>query len=312
MAKNRQVCKDKPHARDIDALRSHLLARFADALSQPLQPGLYVVATPIGNLADVTLRAISVLARVDVVYCEDTRHSRRLLDQYGLSRDLRSFHEHNEERELPRVLDELAAQKTVALISDAGTPLISDPGFKLVREAAAQGHRVISIPGPSAPTAALACSGLPTDRFLFAGFLPAKSAARRASLAELATIPATLAFFEAPSRVAETLVDMAEVLGPHRDAVIARELTKLHEELRRGRLGDLAAALAEGELRGEIVVLVGPPVAAEIGDDQILAQLEATLPHMSVRDASRAVAEALGLPRVRVYDLALKLKGGAQ
>jgi len=312
LAKNRQVRKDKPDAVDIEALRRHLLARFEDALSQPLLPGLYVVATPIGNLADLSLRAVSVLARADVVYCEDTRHSRRLLDQYGLSRELRSFHEHNEERELPRVLDELAAQRTVALISDAGTPLVSDPGFKLVREAAAQGHRVFSIPGPSAPIAALACSGLPTNRFLFAGFLPAKSAARRASLAELAQIPATLAFFEAPSRVAETLVDMAEVLGLDRDAVVARELTKLHEEIRRGRLGDLAATLAEGELRGEFVVLVGPPVAAEIGDEQIVEQLEASLAHMSVRDASREVAEALGVPRARVYDLALKLKRGAQ
>jgi len=312
LAKNRQGCKDQPGARDTEALRRHLLARFDDALSQPLRPGLYVVATPIGNLADLTLRAITVLARVDIVYCEDTRHSRRLLEQYGLSRDLRSFHEHNEERELPRVLGELAAQKSVALISDAGTPLVSDPGFKLVREAAAQGYNVISIPGPSAPIAALACSGLPTDRFLFAGFLPPKSSARRASLAELAKVSATLAFFEAPTRVAETLVDMADVLGPDRDAVIARELTKLHEEIRRGRLGELAAKVANGELRGEFVVLVGPPVAAEISDEQILAQLEAALVRMSVRDASREVAEALGVPRTRVYDLALKLKRGAQ
>lgn len=310
MAKNRQICKEESGRIDAETLHRRVLARLDDALSQPLVPGLYLVATPIGNLADVTLRAISILARVDLVYCEDTRHSRQLLMHYGISRGLRAYHEHNEERELPRVLGELAAGRSVALVSDAGTPLVSDPGFKLVREAAAAGHPVISIPGPSAPIAALASSGLPTDRFLFAGFLPAKQSARRARLAELAGIPATLITFEAPSRIRETLRDMAESLGHERQAVVARELTKLHEEVRRGPLGDLAEHADDIEPRGELVVLVGPPVRSEASDEEIIARLDEHLVSGSVRDASRAVAEELGVAKSRVYDLAVRMKRG--
>ncbi len=295
---------------DAEALRRHLVTRLDDALAQPLVPGLYLVATPIGNLADLTLRAVSILARVDVVCCEDTRHSRQLLARYGINRSLRPFHEHNEEREIPRVLGELAAGHTVALISDAGTPLVSDPGFKLVREALSAGHRVISIPGPAAPIAALAGSGLPTDRFLFAGFLPAKQAARRSRLAELSGFQTTLIFFEAPSRIAEALADMSDVLGAEREAAIARELTKLHEEVQRGRLSDLAQAAARTEQRGEFVLIVGPPAPSEVPDEVITTRLEESLAHSSVRDASREVAEALGVPKSRVYDLAIRMKRG--
>jgi 16S rRNA (cytidine1402-2'-O)-methyltransferase len=310
LAKNRQIGKEAQHAFDADLLRARVLARLDDALAQPMLAALYLVATPIGHLADFTLRAASILARADSVYCEDTRHSRQLLAQYGISRSLKPYHEHNEERELPRVLEELAAGRSVALISDAGTPLVSDPGFKLVREALAAGFQVVSIPGPSAPIAALACSGLPTDRFLFAGFLPPKQSARRARLAELSAIGATLIFFEAPSRLADSLSDMAETLGPSRGAVVARELTKLHEEVRRGLLGDLARSAAEIEPRGEIVVLVGPPPPSEVADEEIVALLQQSLAHSSVRDASREVAEALGVPRSRVYDLAVRIRRG--
>ncbi|MCL4766195.1 MAG: 16S rRNA (cytidine(1402)-2'-O)-methyltransferase [Hyphomicrobiaceae bacterium] len=273
-------------------------------------PALYVVATPIGHLADLTLRGLSILARADTVYCEDTRHTRQLLGQYGISRGLEPYHEHNEERELPAVLEELAAGRSIALVSDAGTPLVSDPGFKLVREALAAGHRVISIPGPSAPIAALASSGLPTDRFLFAGFLPAKQAARRTRLAELAAVPATLVFFEAPSRLADALADMADGLGAGREAVVARELTKLHEEVRRGSLGELARSAAAIEPRGEIVVLVGPPAKTQASDQEIAEKLRQALAHSTVRDASREVAEALGVSRSRVYDLAVRIRRG--
>jgi 16S rRNA (cytidine1402-2'-O)-methyltransferase len=308
LAKNRQIRKEVDE-NATSSLRANVLARLDDVLTQPVEPALYLVATPIGHLADLTLRAMRILAGADIVYCEDTRHSRQLLNHYGLSRSLAPYHEHNEDRERPRVLEELAAGRSVALISDAGTPLVSDPGFKLVREALEAGHRVITVPGASAPIAALACSGLPTDCFLFAGFLPPRQAARRQRLAQLAEVPATLIFFEAPSRVAETLTDMAETLGATRDAVIARELTKLHEEVRRGRLADLAGSSDIPE-RGEFVLLVGPPVRQDASDDDIVQKLEAALERVSVRDASREVAEALGVPRSRVYDLAIKITRG--
>lgn len=310
MTKNRQVGKAGSTDFDAASLRKQIVARLDDVLGQPMLPALYLVATPIGHLADLTLRAISILARADSVYCEDTRHSRQLLTQYGISRSLKPYHEHNEDRELPRVLEELAAGHSVAVMSDAGTPLISDPGFKLVREALAADFTVVSIPGPSAPIAALACSGLPTDRFLFAGFLPPKQSARRARLEELASIRATLIFFESPSRLAGALADMAATLGAAREAVIARELTKLHEEVRRGALGGLASSAADTEARGEIVLLVAPPAPAEVSEDDIVAQLKQSLAQNSVRDASREIAEALGVPRGRVYDLAVRIKRG--
>jgi 16S rRNA (cytidine1402-2'-O)-methyltransferase len=286
-------------------------ARAADALrallAEPLTPGLYLVATPIGNLGDITLRALATLERADLVYCEDTRHSRILLAHFAISRPTRVYHEHNAERERPRVLAELAAGRSVAIISDAGTPLISDPGYKLVREAIAAGHPVISLPGPSAALAALSSAGLPTDAFLFAGFLPPRQGARRTRLAELKAVPATLVFFEAPSRLAECLGDIGAVLGA-RETAVARELTKLHEEVRRGDPAELAKWATDAAPKGEMVILVGPPLAQAVTDDAILTRLEALLAEMSLRDAAKAVADELDVPKSRVYDLGLALR----
>lgn len=273
-------------------------------LERELAPGLYLVATPIGNLADITLRALSVLARADVILCEDTRHSRTLLSHYAITTPTRPYHEHNAARERPRVLSDLAAGCRVALISDAGTPLISDPGFKLVRASLEAGHRVEALPGPSAALTALGVAGLPTDAFLFAGFLPPKSAARRTRIAELKAVPATLVFFEAPSRVGETLADLAAVLG-EREAVLARELTKLHEEVLRAPLPQLAQRLAEAPVKGEVVIVIGPPQAGAVTDEEIAALLDGALRQMSLRDAAKVVAEALGVSKTRVYDLGL-------
>jgi 16S rRNA (cytidine1402-2'-O)-methyltransferase len=221
---------------------------------------------------------------------------------------MRAYHEHNAERERPRVLAELAARKSVALISDAGTPLVSDPGYKLVRAAIAAGHPVISLPGPSAILAALATAGMATDAFLFAGFLPAKRTARQARLTELRMVPATLVFFEAPSRLSQSLGDIAAVLGD-REAAVARELTKLYEEVRRGTPAELAQWAAAAGPKGEMVVLVGPPLAEVVTDDTILAHLQPLLARMSLGDAAKSVAHDLGVPRNRAYDLGLVLKG---
>jgi 16S rRNA (cytidine1402-2'-O)-methyltransferase len=282
-------------------------------VSEPLPPGLYIVATPIGNLADITLRALAVLERADVIYCEDTRHSRTLLAHYAISRPLRAYHEHNAERERPHILTELANGKRVALISDAGTPLISDPGYKLVRAAIGEGHAVISLPGASAVLTALAAAGLATDTFLFAGFLPTRQGARRSRLTELKTTPATLLFFEAPSRLADSLADIAAVFG-NREAAVARELTKLHEEVRRGSAAELAQWAETAAPRGEMVILVGPPNAAalEVTDDAITSRLRTLLADLSLRDAAKAVAEDLGVTKARVYDLGLALKKADQ
>ena len=280
-----------------------LAAEARRRLAEPLAPGLHIVATPIGNLGDTSVRALATLARADLVACEDTRVTRTLLAHFGLSPRLVPYHEHNAEAERPRLLALLAEDKAVALVSDAGTPLVSDPGLKLVQAAAAQGSAVHAVPGPSAVLAGLAVSGLATDTFLFAGFLPAKEAARRARLAELAAVPATLVLFEAPGRLAAALDDIAAVLAD-RPVAVARELTKRFEEVRR----EPAAALAEwarGGVKGEIVIVVAPPTRRETTDAEITAALDAALATMSVRDASHAVAEATGAARSRVYGLAL-------
>lgn len=281
---------------------------IADLLAKPLAAGLYLVATPIGNLADMTLRALSVLSRADVIYCEDTRHSAKLLRHYAIAAKTRPFHEHNEEREIERAISDLESGKRIAMISDAGTPLLSDPGFKLVRAAAAAGVPVISIPGPSAALTALTASGLPTNSFFFAGFLPPKQAARRARLAELSQIPGSLVIFEAPHRVAEALADMADVLG-ERAAVIARELTKLHEDIARGSLRTLAEATFGETLKGEIVLVVGPGRAEPVSDETINARLAEALKSMSLKDAAKALAHELGVPKARIYNLGIKAKG---
>ena len=277
-------------------LTQSLVRDITRLTGEELAPGLYLVATPIGNLGDITLRALSVLARADIVYCEDTRHSAKLLQHFAIHATTRPLHDHNEDSERGRVLRDIEAGKRIALISDAGTPLISDPGFKLVRDCAAAGHPVRCIPGPSSVVTALAASGLPTDAFFFAGFLPPKQAARRARLTELLGVPGTLVFFEAPQRAADALADMADILGA-RAAVMARELTKLHEELARGDLAELADSARLRDIKGEIVLLVGPALAKEASDDDIEVRLETALQSMSLKDAAKAVADALGVPK---------------
>jgi 16S rRNA (cytidine1402-2'-O)-methyltransferase len=276
---------------------------------QAVARGLNIVATPIGNADDITLRALATLRAADVIACEDTRVTVKLLARHGIATPLLAYHEHNAERVRPQLLERLRRGETVALVSDAGTPLVSDPGFKLVRDALAEELPVTTLPGPSAPIAALVLSGLPSDRFLFAGFLPPKTAGRRGVLTELARVPATLIFFESGARLAASLADMAATLG-ERPAAVARELTKFYEEVRRGTLGALAAQYRDAEPpRGEIVVLIGPPaVEAPAADAETVdAQLRAALDEMSVRDASAAVAAATGLPRRAIYARALAL-----
>ncbi|HEX9490514.1 MAG TPA: 16S rRNA (cytidine(1402)-2'-O)-methyltransferase [Stellaceae bacterium] len=272
---------------------------------------MHVVATPIGNAADITLRALAVLRGADAIACEDTRVTAKLLARHGIAAPLLAYHDHNAERMRPLLLERLRQGDAVALVADAGTPLVSDPGFKLVRAAIAEGLPVTTLPGPSAALAALVLSGLPSDRFLFAGFLPPKPAARRRTLAELGVVPATLIFFEGASRLAAALGDMAETLGD-RPAAVARELTKLYEEVRRGSLRELAGHYAaSGPPRGEVVVVVGPPPAEApaMTEDALDAQLQAALAGMSLKDASATVAAATGLKRRDVYARALALAG---
>ncbi|PJK28399.1 16S rRNA (cytidine(1402)-2'-O)-methyltransferase [Minwuia thermotolerans] len=272
--------------------------------------GLYVVATPIGNLGDISERAREVLASADLVLAEDRRMAARLLQHIGVRTTVANYHEHNAARARPDILRRLAEGQVIALTSDAGTPLISDPGYRLVDEALEAGVAVRAVPGPSAVIAALSVSGLPTDRFMFVGFPPPKQAARRSFLAEVAGIAATLVFYESPRRLPDCLRDMAAVLGD-RPAAVARELTKLHEEVRRGGLPDLADHYtAAGPPKGEIVIIVGPPAAAETDWAAIDRELADRLTGESLRDAVDAVAAGSGAPRKAVYRRALALKNG--
>jgi 16S rRNA (cytidine1402-2'-O)-methyltransferase len=271
-----------------------------------LAPGLYLVATPIGNLADITLRALDVLKRADLVACEDTRVTGKLLAHYGIRATLMRYDDHSGEAARAALLGKLRAGARVALVSDAGTPLVSDPGYKLLRAAAAEGVAIVPVPGASAALAALQVSALPPDRFLFAGFLPPKSAARRKALAALAAVPATLVFYEAGPRLGASLADLAEVLGA-RPAAVARELTKLFEEVRRAPLPELAARYRDESPKGEIAIVVGPPAEDEARAPDVDAMLEKALGVMSVRDAAASVAEASGRPRKEVYRRALLL-----
>jgi 16S rRNA (cytidine1402-2'-O)-methyltransferase len=279
--------------------------------ARPLEPGLYLVATPIGNLGDITLRALETLAAADVLAAEDTRVTRVLLDRYGIEKRAYAYHEHNAGEAGPKLIAAVAAGKSVALVSDAGTPLVSDPGYRLVRETVAAGLRVIPIPGPSSVVTALSAAGLPSESFYFAGFLPQKQKARRDRLAEIAAIPGTLIFFESPNRLPASLEDAATVLGGARQASVCRELTKTFEEFRRGALADLAAHYAEHtNVKGEIVVVVAPPDARAAPEgaalDAILTSLAAGMP------AAKAAAEAArqtGLPRKDLYQRLLDLKG---
>lgn len=280
---------------------------FISLRGASLQPGLHLIATPIGNLGDVTLRALAALERADVLYCEDTRHSRKLLAYFGMERPMRPYHEHNADRERPRILAELAKGKSVALMSDAGTPLVSDPGYKLVRAALDADHVVTCLPGPSAVLAAVASAGLATDTFLFGGFLPARQGQRLARLRELAAVPATLVLFEAPQRLSNSLADIAAVLGT-REAAVARELTKLHEEVRRGTPADLARWAADAAPKGEVVIVVGPPGPQSASDDDIAAGIAPLLAEMGLAEAAKTVAERLGVAKGRAYDIGLSLK----
>jgi 16S rRNA (cytidine1402-2'-O)-methyltransferase len=269
-----------------------------------------VTATPIGNASDITLRALDVLRSCDAILAEDTRVTSRLLAIHGISRPLLIYNDHNAPSVRPKLLQRLREGARLALVSDAGTPLISDPGHKLVTAAQQAGIAVHPIPGPSAALAALTVSGLPGERFCFAGFLPAKRGERRAQLEDLGSIPATLIVFEAPQRLAETLADMAEILGG-RDAVVARELTKLHEEVRRGRLSELAAFYATaGAPKGEVTLVIAP-ASRERQDNsrQIDALLAKVLPLMPVRSAAALVADLTGAARRVVYNRAIALKG---
>ena len=275
--------------------------------ARPPEPGLYIVSTPIGNLGDITLRALEILAGVDLILAEDTRHSRRLLDPYGITTSLGAYHEHNAERARPEALAKLAQGQALALISDAGTPLISDPGYKLVREASEAGVKVHPAPGASALLAALVAAGQPTDRFFFEGFLPPKREARRARLNALASIEATLVFYEAPQRLGACLADLAAELGP-RPATMARELTKLHETVHSAPLDVLAAHYAEHETKGEIVLVVAPPPPRAVVDpESVRAELLALLATHGTRDAAAIVAARHGLPRRDIYAQALEL-----
>ena len=292
--------------------RPRRYAPFGTAMdAAKAEPGLYLVATPIGNLGDITLRALEVLAGVDVIACEDTRVTRKLTERYGIQTSLTPYHEHNAAEARPKLLARLADGQAIALVSDAGTPLISDPGFKLVRAACEAGHWVTALPGPSSVLAALSVAGLPTDRFFFEGFLPAKQAARQKRVAELANIPSTLILFESGPRLAAMLADLATAFGT-RAAAICRELTKLHEEVRRGNLEILARDYAAGaESRGEFVIVVAPPAADDAISDNVDELLRQALKRVSVKDAVGEVALATGRPRREVYQRALILSKDA-
>ena len=279
-----------------------------------LRPGLTLIATPIGNAGDITLRALDALRDADAIAAEDTRVARRLMDIHGVSlggRPLIPYHDHNAASAMPRLLELLKGGGRVVFLSDAGTPMVADPGYRLAKAVLAEGIPLEATPGPCAAIMALTLSGLPSDRFTFAGFPPNKREARRTFLRELAPLPTTLILYESPKRLAASLADMLEVFGP-RDAAVARELTKMFEETRRGSLETLAEMYAEeGAPKGEVVVVVGPPSAPEpAGEADIEAALREALETMTTKDAAKTVATELGLPRKQVYERALALKNG--
>lgn len=282
-----------------------------NAESVKLAAGLYLVAVPIGTARDITLRALDVLASADVLAAEDTRSLRRLMDIHAIplgDRPLLAYHDHNGDRMRPRLLQELEAGKTVAYASEAGTPLIADPGYDLARHARDAGYAVTSAPGASAVITALTLGGLPTDKFLFAGFLPNAAGARRSALLEVKEIPATLVFYESPKRIAATLEAAADILGSDRPAALCRELTKKFEEVRRGTLTELAASCRDTPPKGEIVLLIGRGSSENVNDNDLETRLRAALAEQTVRDAADQLAAEFGLPRRKVYQMALKLE----
>ena len=285
----------------------HYAPMGADIEAPALEGGLYLVATPIGNLGDISLRALATLGAADLIACEDTRVTRKLTERYGISAPLSAYHEHNSDEALPKIMARLDAGEAVALVSDAGTPLVSDPGYRLVRAAIEAGHAVTAVPGASSALTALSLAGLPTDRFFFEGFLPPKQGARQKRIAELAAIPATLVLFETGPRLGASLADLASGLG-RREAAVCRELTKLHEEVRRASLQTLADHYAgDAETRGEIVIVVAPPVEQETADSDVDTMLRDALARVSVKDAVSEVSSATGRARRDVYQRALEL-----
>ena len=278
-----------------------------DPLERKLSPGLYIVATPIGNLGDITMRAAETLARCDGVACEDTRVTGKLMKHLGLSKPLWRYDDHSGERDRTRLVESMHG-KAVALVSDAGTPLVSDPGFRLVREARNAGIKITSLPGPCAAVVGLTLSGLPNDRFVFAGFLPNKVKARREVLEEFGAIEATLVFYETGPRLVKSLHSIAEVL-PGRDVSVARELTKLHEECRTGPPDVLATYYTDHPPKGEIVLLIGPPAEDQVGAEDADALLLEALSAMKASQAAAQVARETGLDRKMLYSRAMELKG---
>lgn len=275
-----------------------------------LAPGLYVTATPIGHARDITLRALDVLKGCDLIAAEDTRVTAKLLAIYGISKPLTAYNDHNAPRERPKLLARLRGGERIALVSDAGTPLVSDPGYKLVRAALDEGISVEAIPGASAPLVALTLSGLPADRFLFAGFLPSKRGERRSALEALKAVPSSLVFFESPRRLSESLRDMAEILGA-RPIAVGRELTKFHQEVRRGDIATLAADYAKAlPPKGEVTIVIGPPEDLAPDSKRIDLLLSKALAFMPVRAAADLVADALGTARRATYGRALAIKDG--
>ncbi len=294
---------------DIQA-KTYLVGQ-SEIAARPLEPALYLVATPIGNLGDITLRALETLAGADVLACEDTRVSRVLLDRYAIKQRPYAYHEHNAGEAGPKLMAALLAGKSVALISDAGTPLVSDPGFRLVGQALEAGVRVVPIPGASAVLAALTASGLPSDAFLFAGFLPVRDGQKRTRLEELKAVPATLIFFESPRRLADTLVALRDVYGP-RPAAIGRELTKTFEEMRTGTLEALAAHYAEAATpKGEIVICVGPPEEKSEAPEDVDRLLLSLAGEMPASKAASEAARMTGQAKQALYRRLLELKEGA-
>lgn len=297
----------EPRRSERAALGGAVLRQLDKLSAAPLEPALYIVSTPIGNLADITLRALSTLERSDIVVCEDTRHSRKLLSAYCLRKKLEAYHDFSGEKDRERILRHLEGGKSVALISDAGTPLIADPGYKLVRSALERGVAVFAIPGPSAILTAQVASGLPADRFFFAGFLPPKERARQEALKNLQGVPGTILLYESGARLGRTLEALARIF-PDRTVAIARELTKLHEEIVRGSAAELASRIGEAPVLGEIVLLVGPGEAAPPSETQIEEALSAALKSASLKEAVEEVTKGLGVARKIVYNLALKMR----
>jgi 16S rRNA (cytidine1402-2'-O)-methyltransferase len=278
-------------------------------LSKSIKPGLYVTATPIGNLGDITYRAVETMKAADLILCEDTRQTSKLCAAYDIKTPRRPYHDHNAQKVRPEILDRLQHGETICLVSDAGTPLIADPGYKLVREARNVDVDVFPLPGPSAFAAALSAAGAPTDRFTFEGFPPAKGTARRKLLTRIQDVEGTIVFYETGPRLADSLAAMAETFGAERRAVVARELTKIHEEFRDGDLASLSAHYKAAPAKGEIVILIFPAAETETKAEDIETFLRSALKDMTVKDAARAAAETLGVSRKDAYDRAVALKG---